>query len=104
MPNNILFVCNQNENRSKTAEELVLGSRSAGLYSDKNTLSREHMEWADVIVVFEARQVAEVKKRFPQLAFEKRIFNLDVKDIYDYGDKRLEEEVRGKLYSSQEYF
>ena len=74
-----------------------MGSRSAGLYSDKNTLSREHMEWADVIVVFEQRQAEEVKKRFPELAFEKRILNLDVKDIYDYGDARLREEIKGKV-------
>jgi len=96
MPN-ILFVCNQNENRSRTAEELVPGSGSAGLYSEENTLSKEHMEWADVIVVFEQGQVEEVRERFPHLALRKLIFNLDVKDVWDYGRKELEEEIRGKV-------
>jgi len=96
MPN-ILFVCNQNKNRSRTAEDLVSNSRSAGLYSEKNVLSQEHMEWADIIVVFEQRQVEEVKKRFPQLALRKLIFNLDVKDIYDYGNPQLTTKIQEKL-------
>ena len=96
MPNT-LFICNQNENRSKTAEALVPGSNSAGLYSEKSPVTEELMNWADILVVFEQKQVEELKKRYPKQCFDKRIFNLDVKDYYNYGDERLTREVKGKL-------
>ena len=100
---NTLFICNQNENRSRTAEELVPGSRSAGLYSEISPVTRELVEWTDIIVVFEQKQVEEVKKRFPKLAFEKRIFNLDVKDVYNYGDSELARVIKGKLEGIREF-
>jgi predicted protein tyrosine phosphatase len=100
---NTLFICNQNENRSKTAEELTPGSKSAGLYSEKSPVTEELVKWAEVIVVFSQKQVEEVKKRFPKLAFEKRIFNLDIVDIYNYTDERLVNEVKEKLKGIKEF-
>ncbi len=94
---NILFICNQNENRSKTAEELTPGSKSAGLYSEKSPVTEELMNWAETIVVFEQRQVDELKTRFPKQCFDKRLYNLDIKDLYDYGNKELTKQVREKL-------
>ena len=49
----LLFVCNQNMNRIRMAEEIfkdAYKTRSAGLYNDK-PLKKEGMEWADVIIV-----------------------------------------------------
>jgi len=103
MTTNTLFLCNQNENRSKTSEELVPGSKSAGLYSEISPVTRELVEWADIIVVFEQKQVDEVKKRIPKLAFEKRIFNLDVSDVYNYGDPLLKKIIKGKLEGIREF-
>ena len=96
---NILFICNQNENRSKTAEELTPGSKSAGLYSEKSPVTEELMNWAETIVVFEQRQVDELKKRFPKQCFDTPIYNLDIKDLYDYGAGQLAKEVKKKLLS-----
>jgi predicted protein tyrosine phosphatase len=100
---NTLFICNQNKNRSVTAEELTPGSKSAGLYSEKNPVTEELVKWADNIVVFSQKQVEEVKKRFPTLCFERRIFNLDIVDIYNYTDERLVKEVKEKLKGIKEF-
>jgi len=53
---NILFICNQNQNRSKTAEELFkdrFNTRSAGLYNEK-PVTEKQISWADVIIVMAA--------------------------------------------------
>ncbi|MFH1750549.1 MAG: phosphotyrosine protein phosphatase [Candidatus Micrarchaeota archaeon] len=87
MKSKVLFVCNQNKNRSKTAEELFKGqfdTRSAGLYCDTNQLSREQVLWAKVIVVFEDAQKEEILRRFPIDCRGKRIIDLAIPDIYDY--------------------
>ena len=100
---NTLFICNQNENRSKTAEALVPGSKSTGLYSDKSPVTKELVEWAELLVVFEQKQVDELKKRFPKQCFEKRIFNLEVKDYYNYGDEQLIKIIKEKLKEIKEF-
>lgn len=58
---NILFVCSQNRLRSPTAERVFYGLsgievRSAGTERDaENVISRDDLEWADMIFVMEAR-------------------------------------------------
>ncbi len=50
---NVLFVCNQNENRSKTAEEIFKSrfeTKSAGLFN-RNPITEKELSWADVIVI-----------------------------------------------------
>jgi predicted protein tyrosine phosphatase len=83
----VLFACNQNQNRSKTAEELFKGqydTASAGLYNYPNQVTAEQVEWADVIIVFEAKQKQELSNRFPKECSGKEIINLDIPDLYDY--------------------
>ena len=61
----VLFICNQNENRSKTAEELFKGrieTKSAGLYNEK-PVSEKQLSWADLVVVMEDEQRTEISKR-----------------------------------------
>ncbi|SRR3989344_4734056 len=96
---NILFVCNQNENRSKTAAELFKGkfnTKSAGLYCQK-PLSREQMSWADVVIVMEEEQRHELAKRFPKLYLQKRVLSLDISDVYSYNNPKLVKELKLKL-------
>ena len=65
----VLFICNQNQNRSKTAEELFKNkfkTKSAGLYNEK-PVTEKQIGWADVIVVMEDSQRSEIAKRFPKL-------------------------------------
>lgn len=62
----VLFICNQNKNRSKTAQVMFqerFNTRSAGLYNQKPVSSKELL-WADVIVVMEQEQEQEIAKRF----------------------------------------
>jgi len=90
---NILFVCNQNEHRSPTAECIFKDHegvcvRSAGLYDgSKVLLDRKLLEWADVVFVMEEEQKEEIKQRFPEC--RKNIIVLDIPDIYSYMDERL---------------
>jgi len=96
---NVLFVCNQNQNRSKTAEELFKGkfnTQSAGLYNQK-PITIKQFSWADVIIVMEEEQDDELAKRFPKLYLQKRILSLNILDIYKYNDTKLIKSLKSKL-------
>ena len=65
---NVLFICNQNENRSKTAEEIFkdrFKTKSAGLYNTK-PVTEKQISWADTIIVMEEAQRSEIANRFPK--------------------------------------
>lgn len=103
---NILFICNQNKNRSKTAEELFkenFNTKSAGLYNE-NPVNEEEISWADIIIVMEDKQRSEIAKRFPKSYMEKRILSLDVPDIYLYNDPELVDVLRSKMQEVGELF
>jgi protein-tyrosine phosphatase len=88
---NILFICNQNQNRSKTAEHIFKNqfkTKSAGLYNTK-PVSEKQISWADVVVVMEDKQRTELSKRFPQQYMQKRIISLNIPDVYSYGQEDL---------------
>ena len=88
---NVLFICNQNRNRSKTAEQLFqlqFNTKSAGLYN-QNPVTKKQMVWADVVFVMEDVQRSELAKRFPDLYLQKRILSLDIPDVYNHGDQHL---------------
>ncbi|MBI5797880.1 phosphotyrosine protein phosphatase [Candidatus Woesearchaeota archaeon] len=87
----ILFICNQNENRSKTAEEIFkedFKTKSAGLYN-KNPVTERSLLWADIIIVMEDEQRTELARRFPEAYLKKQILNLNIPDIYKYNDFQL---------------
>lgn len=100
---NVLFVCNQNQNRSKTAEVFFKGrfnTKSAGLYNQK-PLTERQLAWADVVIVMEGEQRSEIAKRFPERYLQKRILSLEIPDVYSYGDPKLIEILKSKV---EEYF
>lgn len=102
----ILFICNQNKHRSKTAEELFKSrfeTKSAGLFNSKPVTERQ-FSWADVIVVMEEEQRHELAKRFPQVYLQKRILNLDIPDIYSYQDEKLVLSLKSKMEEYSELF
>jgi len=73
----VLFVCNQNENRSKTAEKLFkdrFKTKSAGLYNEK-PISEKDISWADVVVMDDGQR-SEISKRFPKQYMQKQIISL----------------------------
>lgn len=87
----VLFVCNQNQNRSKTAENLFktrFQAKSAGLYNE-NSISESEISWADVVVVMEKAQREEIAKRFPKQYMQKQILSLDIPDIYHFNQPKL---------------
>lgn len=95
----VLFICNQNENRSKTAEELFqdrFTTSSAGLYNEK-PITEKQIEWADLVVVMEDSQRAELAKRFPKLYMQKRIISLEIPDVYKYQQPELVELLKSKV-------
>lgn len=84
----LLFVCNQNKNRSKTAEEMFkICFRSAGIYVN---LKKEDIEWADIVCVMEEFQRKEIADKFPKQYLKKRIINLKVPDVYNYNPELIE--------------
>lgn len=95
----VLFICNQNQNRSKTAEEIFrheFETKSAGLYNEP-AVSKKQLEWADLIIVMEEDQRKELSKRFPKTYLEKRIISLDIPDIYRYDDPKLIDLLKEKM-------
>ena len=95
----VLFICNQNKHRSKTAEELFkdrFETKSAGLYNQK-PLTAQQFSWADIVVVMEEAQRSELAKRFPKLYLQKRILSLDIPDNYAYRDEELIHSLTSKM-------
>lgn len=98
----LLFVCNQNQHRSKTAEELFKDryeTKSAGLYCEK-PLNEEELIWANIVFVMEDAQRSEIASRFPKLYMQKRIISLDIPDIYRYNQYELKKALEKKLNST----
>jgi len=97
----ILFVCNQNKNRSKTAEKIfrnTFNTKSAGLYNDK-PVTKSQLSWADIIIVMEDSQRKEIARRFPVQYIKKRLLSLDIPDIYGYNQPELITLLKQKVNS-----
>ena len=87
----ILFICNQNKHRSKTAEKIFsekFETKSAGLYNE-NPLTEKQLSWADLVIVMEDHQRSEIAKRFPEIYLQKRILSLNIPDVYRYNQPEL---------------
>lgn len=95
----ILFICNQNENRSKTAEFLFKGAhetKSAGLFNEK-PVTKKQIKWADIIIVMEENQRKELANRFPQEYLTKQILCLNIPDMYSFDQPELKKELKNRL-------
>lgn len=95
----VLFICNQNEHRSKTAEILFknqYNTRSAGLFNEKSVTENE-INWADIIFVMEESQRSEIAKRFPKSYMKKQILNLEIPDIYQFNQQELINLLKNKM-------
>jgi predicted protein tyrosine phosphatase len=96
---NVLFICNQNENRSKTAEKIFkdrFNTKSAGLYNTR-PLTKNQLAWADTVIVMEDSQRNELAKRFPEQYMLKRILSLNIPDIYHFDQPELVKVLTSKL-------
>jgi predicted protein tyrosine phosphatase len=98
----ILFICNQGQNRSRTAAKLFSNrfkTKSAGLYCQR-PVTQEQLIRADVIIVMEKRHRNEIAKQFSQVYLQKRILCLDIPDIYRYDQPKLVEVLKHKVHES----
>lgn len=91
----VLFLCNQNRLRSPTAEAVFrddprLDVRSAGVDREATVrVTRELLEWADLIFVMEKRQRNIVHKKFRDIHQRKSIICLYIPDRYEFMDPAL---------------
>lgn len=95
----ILFICNQNQHRSKTAEELFSNrfqTRSAGLYNE-HPIEEKDLEWADLVIVMEDFQRTELSKRFPNTYLKKQIIVLDIPDMFQYNSPELKDILEKRM-------
>lgn len=95
---NILFICNQGENRSKTASEIWVTIypqhqvKYTGFY---NNFDAELLDWADKIIVFERQHEDELKSR--DYRYWGKCYNISVDDLYPYNSGKLKAILREKL-------
>lgn len=95
---NILFICNQGENRSRTAAEIFqdrANTRYAGLYN--NIVSEEQIDWADLIIVMKTRHRTEIGRRYPEQYLRKQIISLEIPDIYHHDQPELIEALESSM-------
>lgn len=96
---NVIFICNQGINRSRTAAEIFkakYNTKYSGLFSE-NSITSEDLLWADIIFVMEDFQRKEISERFPVEYLRKKILCLDIPDIYQYMDEKLIKELKRKI-------
>jgi predicted protein tyrosine phosphatase len=99
----VLFVCTQNKVRSLTAEHLYrvrpdLEVKSAGTANfAKNQLTREVMEWADIVFIFDESQQEIIHQRFGPDALGKPVVLLGLPDVFTYKSDALVVKLVAKL-------
>lgn len=103
---NVLFLCTANLNRSKTAEVHFAAKYPANDYRSAGLSEKECrrngtplctdalLEWADVVFVMENAHVNRIEQYSGQ-RFLRKIINLNIPDVFSFGDavliKKLEE-------------
>ena len=99
----VLFVCSQNRLRSPTAEQVFsqrsdIAVQSAGTNNDAdNPLTRELVEWADIIFVMEKSHRSKLQQRFRPALKTARVVCLDIPDNYAFMDPVLVRLLEAKV-------
>ncbi|MDH5363017.1 MAG: protein tyrosine phosphatase [Aigarchaeota archaeon] len=101
----VLFVCSGNRDRSPTAEEMFRGRsdlevRSAGtslLSVLRTRLSRDLVNWADVIFVMEDRHADHIAHRLGMPDALEKVIVLRVPDRYRKNDLELRRLLRERV-------
>jgi predicted protein tyrosine phosphatase len=103
MKKKLLFICQVNRLRSRTAEELFKDNpnyeiKSAGVSKDAvQPITEELLEWADIIFVMEKTHRNKIRKLFPGIYKRKNIECLYIPDEYDFMDPVLVTILKNKL-------
>lgn len=100
----LLFICTNNVCRSPTAEDLFKNSnkfeaKSAGIHPFATQhINQRLIDWTDEIFVMsekEDRHLTYLQENFDLK--DKKVYDLEVSDIYPRGDPRLIEILKSKL-------
>ena len=94
----LLFVCNQGENRSRTAAHMLEAkhkTRYAGVFSEETPLTKKDLAWADKVFVFEKHQEMKVLDEYPKQYH--KVTNLNIPDVYYYMEPKLVRILKQKL-------
>ena len=101
----LLFICTANQNRSRTAEDILRRDfrhevRSAGtdVYDqdpEERPVTSDLVDWADLIFVMEQYHLGVLSERFP--GCERKTVVLDIPDIYQRGDPHLSNLLQERL-------
>lgn len=103
----ILCICNQGENRSRTAADILSKkdheTRYDGFFKDKfnealnkrEVFCADNLRWADKIIVFEDTHEDLLKKHGYQ--FWGKSYNLNIEDLYHYNQESLRKKIIEKL-------
>lgn len=97
----VLFICSGNIDRSPTAEALLKGKkglevRSAGTWEGaRTTVSKELIEWADMIFAMEEHHKQALMQINPKAAAKTIVLNIE--DHYLKGDPELAQILKAKL-------
>lgn len=101
---NILFVCTMNKLRSPTADFTLWPPRDFKIFSAGvakkwclNRITREMLEWADIVFVMEKSQRNTIRREFKDLYHQTRIICLYIRDQYSYMDPKLINILKTKL-------
>jgi predicted protein tyrosine phosphatase len=90
-----LFICSANKLRSPTAEQIFsqwpdVEADSAGVSNDADVVvSREQIEWANIIFVMEKAHQNKLRKKHKDAVRGRRLICLDIPDDYEYMDPVL---------------
>jgi predicted protein tyrosine phosphatase len=100
---NVLFICSQNQLRSPTAEAVFknypgVETRSAGTAIDaEKSVTREMIEWADLIFAMENLHYKLLKDQFGELMETREVIILRIRDEFLYMDPKLVESLKEKV-------
>ena len=100
---NVLFVCSLNRWRSPTAEQVFaehpgIDCSSAGLNNGaENPLTRDQVEWAELIFVMERGHKTKLLSKFKSQLNGKRVICLGIPDNYPYMDPALVSLLKSKV-------
>ncbi|WP_431635034.1 low molecular weight protein tyrosine phosphatase family protein [Dyella sp. KULCS107] len=94
-PRRVLFLCSRCRLRSPTAAAVFadwpgLEVDSAGLADDAEPpLGPAQLDWADLVVVMEARHARRLRQRFGARLNGKRVVSVDIPDRYAFMQPEL---------------
>ena len=99
---NLLFVCGRNQKRSPTAERIYrndprVAVRSVGVSEQsRRRLTREDLQWADLVLVMEKRYASRIREQFSAaMATElPPMHSLDIPDDFEFMEESLIELIR----------